>query len=143
MHDRRSPTRRDRRGRGPRTPLIPADLPGARTRAEQFDEAVLEAASELEARWPREVAAIEFAVDDVPPDDGPAVPTPEVVMDGGVPLCRFDPPGIDSRGRSTKARLVVYRRPLELRAGSSGDLSTLVAEVLAEQLSAVIGEEGS
>jgi hypothetical protein len=39
--------------------------------------------------------------------------------------------------------VVVYRRPLEVRAADSGDLGELVAEVLGEQLTAVLGEGGS
>jgi predicted Zn-dependent protease with MMP-like domain len=133
-------TARDRHGRGLRSPLLAADLPGARTRAEQFDQAVLDAAAELELRWPDQLQEIEFAVDDVPSVTPAAVlPSTDVVLDAGVPLTRFTPPGVDSRGRATKARIVVYRRPLELRAGDADDLSDLVAEVLAEQLSAVLG----
>jgi len=137
--------RRDRRGRGLRTPLLPENLPASRTRAEQFDQAVLEAVVELEDQWPGRLDALEFAVDEVPvvPADGPELPAPEVVLDGGVPLSRFVPPGIDGRGRPTKARVVVYRRPLEARSTDPGDLGDLVAEVLGEQLSAVLGEPGT
>ncbi len=135
---------RDRRGRGLRSPLLPAQLPAARTRAQQFDHAVLEAVADLEDRWPTELAAIEFAVDEVPSlPAGGIVPSSDVVLDGGVPLTRFSPPGVDSRGRATKARVVVYRRPLEVRAADSGDLGELVAEVLGEQLTAVLGEGGT
>lgn len=132
---------RDRRGRGLRTPLLPAELPAARTRAQQFDHAVLEAVAELEERWPNELGSIEFAVDEVPVlPIGAVVASSDVVLDGGVPLTRFSPPGVDARGRATKARVVVYRRPLEVRAADSGDLGELVAEVLGEQLTAVLGE---
>jgi len=142
-----SPARRgvrDRHGRGLRTPLLPAELPAAKTRAQQFDHAVLEAVAELEGRWPSELGSIEFAVDEVPPlPGGTVVPTSDVVLDGGVPLTRFSPPGVDARGRATKARVVIYRRPLEVRATDSGDLGDLVAEVLGEQLTAVLGEGGA
>lgn len=124
-----------------RTPLLPAELPAARTRAQQFDHAVLEAVADLEERWPNELGSIEFAVDEVPTlPTGAVVASPDVVLDGGVPLTRFSPPGVDARGRATKARVVVYRRPLEVRAADSGDLGELVAEVLGEQLTAVLGE---
>ena len=132
---------RDRRGRGLRFPLLLRPLPAARTRAEQFDLAVLESAADLEQRWPTELAAIEFAVDEVPPlPSGEVPPADDVVLDGGVPLARFTPPGVDTRGRATKARIVVYRRPLEVRALDGGDLSELITEVLVEQLTAIIGE---
>ncbi len=102
---------------------------------------MLQAATELEERWPTELRSIEFAVDEVPAlPDGEVIPTPDVVLDGGVPLTRFTPPGVDVRGRPTKARIVVYRRPLEIRAGDAADLADLVAEVLAEQLSAALGD---
>ena len=127
-----------------RTPLLPTDVPAARTRAQRFDQAVLEAVADLEERWPGRLDAIEFAVDEVPmvPKDGPVTPADDVVLDGGVPLTRFMPPGVDHRGRPTKARIVVYRRPLEVRSSDSGDLGDLVAEVLGEQVSAVLGEAG-
>src|SRR6478752_7189025 len=95
--------RRDRRGRGLRTPLLPADIPASRTRSQRFDQAVLEAVADLEERWPGRLQDIEFAVDEVPaiPGEGAVAPSDEVVLDGGVPLTRFMPPGIDSRGRPT------------------------------------------
>ena len=136
--------RRDRRGRGLRTPLLPTDIPASRTRSQRFDQAVLEAVADLEERWPGRLQDIEFAVDEVPaiPGEGAVAPSDEVVLDGGVPLTRFMPPGIDSRGRPTKARIVVYRRPLEVRSSDAGDLGDLVADVLGEQVSAVLGEAG-
>ena len=136
----RHPIRRDRRGRGLRTPLLPDQVPASRTRAEQFDQAVLDAVADLEERWPTELSSIEFAVDEVPPlPAGPVLPANDVVVDAGVPLSRFLPPGVDSKGRPTKARIVVYRRPLEVRAQDATDLSDLVVEVLDEQLTAVLG----
>src|ERR1700712_1207443 len=142
MTGRRRPLR-DRRGRGLRTPLLPAQLPAARTRAQQFDHAVLEAVADLEERWPGELGAIEFAVDEVPTlPVGSVVPTSAGVLDGGVPLTRFSPPGVDARGRATKARVVIYRRPLEVRAADSGDLGELVAEGIGEQLTAGVGGGG-
>ncbi len=138
------PARRDRRGRGLRTPLLPTDVPASRTRAQRFDQAVLEAIADLEERWPGRLDAIEFAVDEVPvlPAEGSVLPSDEVVLDGGVPLTRFLPPGIDAKGRPIKARIVVYRRPLEVRSSDAGDLGELVAEVLGEQVSSVLGEAG-
>lgn len=132
---------RDRRGRGPRSPLLPAQVPGFRTRAELFDQLVMEAVADLEPRWPDKLAAIEFAVDDVPAlPNGPVLSSSDVVVDDGVPLARFFPPGVDSRGRATKARIVVYRRPVEMRAPAQLELIDLVTDVLAEQLEAVLGE---
>jgi hypothetical protein len=116
-------------------------VPNARSRGQQFDIAVLEAVGDLELLWGERLATIEFAVDEVPPlPAGEVMPSSDVVLDGGVPLTRFVPPGVDRRGRPTKARIVIYRRPLESRAVDNSDLADLVAEVLAEQVSSVLGE---
>src|SRR3712207_57962 len=69
------PSRRDRHGRGLRGRLVPAEVPLSRSRAEQFDDLVLDAVEDLERRWEKELAGVEFAVEDVPwvdhtsPDD--------------------------------------------------------------------------
>lgn len=132
--------RRDRHGYGPRTPLLPALAPGFRTRSELFDQVVMDAVADLDGRWPGDLASIEFAVDDVPAiAKGPVVDSDTVVVDDGVPLARYFPPGVDKRGKQTKARIVVYRRPLEMRAPGGPDLLDLVTEVLAEQIGAVLG----
>ncbi|MBM9467732.1 metallopeptidase family protein [Nakamurella leprariae] len=134
---------RDRHGRGLRGALLPADLPGARTRAEQFDQLVLDAVAELERRWPTELGGFEFAVDEVPPvgADGDALPSDDVVADGPVPLARAVPAGVDSRGRPTKPRIVIYRRPLEVRSADPADLADLVVEVINEQVGSALGRD--
>lgn len=133
---------RDRHGRGMRTPLLPPQLPGFRTRGELFDQAVIQAVADLEPRWPGQLAAIEFAVDEVPRvPAGEALPSRETVLDGGVPLVRFHPPGVDARGRATKSRIVIYRRPVEMRAQTAGELTELITDLLAEQIAAVLGDE--
>lgn len=101
----------------------------------------MEAVADLQERWSSELAQVDFAVDDVPPlPAGSVAPGRDVVMDNGVPLARFLPAGIDPRGRQTKARVVVYRRPIEMRAGEMGEVSDLVEEVLSEQVASIIGE---
>lgn len=116
-------------------------MPNSRTRAESFDQAVLQSVADLELEWGNRLSAIEFAVDEVPPlPRGPVTPSSDVVLDNGVPLSRFVPPGVDRRGRPTRARIVIYRRPVEGRAIDADDLSELVIEVLREQVTAVLGE---
>ena len=94
----RSPRpRRDRHGRGLRGRLVPADVPLARSRAEQFDDLVLDAVEDIERRWERELAGVEFAVEDVPwvehTDPDEVVLDPDVLDDGTVPLARVPPTG--------------------------------------------------
>jgi predicted Zn-dependent protease with MMP-like domain len=127
---RRSRRRRDRRGRGLRGPLLPAEVPAARTRAERFDDVVLDAVERLERRWRDELAGIEFAVEDVPPSD------PSPWEHGEVPLGRFFP-----ADRALSPRVVLYRRPVETRATDERDLADLVHEVIVEQVAQALGVE--
>ncbi|WP_240675380.1 metallopeptidase family protein [Cellulomonas endophytica] len=115
--------RRDRRGRGLRGPLLPPTLPAYRTRAERFDDLVLDAVERLEERWSEQLDGAEFAVEDVPPSD----PAPWEV--GGVPLGRCFP-----ADAGLPARVVVYRRPVEVRAEDPADLADLVHDVVVEQV---------
>ncbi|HEY8372219.1 MAG TPA: metallopeptidase family protein [Pseudonocardiaceae bacterium] len=134
---------RDRHGRGLRGPLYPSTLPAARTRAERFDQLVLEALEPIEQRWRTELTQLDVAVDDVPeirstsPDD--IVWGSDVVEDGNVPLARLVPAGVDRRGLPTRARIVLYRRPLEARARDGADLADLVHDVLVEQVASYLG----
>jgi predicted Zn-dependent protease with MMP-like domain len=139
---RRGGRGRDRHGRGLRGPLIPATLPAASTRAERFDALVLDALEPIEARWRTELTKLDVAVDDVPEIESrtPGAPPPDgVLADGGVPLARLVPAGMDRRGNPTSARIVLYRRPLEARAKDSADLADLVHDVLVEQVANYLG----
>jgi predicted Zn-dependent protease with MMP-like domain len=122
--------RRDRRDRGIRGPLLPAELPGHRTRGELFDELVLDAVERLERRWSAELEGVELAVEDVPPSD------PAPWEHGEVPLGRLfpaDPP--------LPTRIVVYRRPVETRADDREELAELVNDVVVEQVAHLLGVE--
>jgi hypothetical protein len=145
---------RDRHGRGLRSPLVPrrvqvgarvVDVPGARTPAERFDDLVHDAVERLEVRWARELEAVEFAVVDVPEVAAGTDPAadPDVVVDetagGAVPLGRLLPGGVDGRGVHTAPRVVVYRRPLEARAGDRLELAELVHDVVVDQVARLLG----
>lgn len=135
--------RRDRRGRGLRGRLVPTEVPLSRSRSEQFDDLVLDAVEHLESRWSGKLETVEFAVEDVPavPDGPPEsmVYGTDVVEDGAVPLARLLPGGADPSGRATPPRIVVYRRPLELRALDRADLADLVHDVVVEQVANLLG----
>ena len=125
-----TPRRRDRRGRGPRGPLLPPGLPGHRSRAERFDDLVLDAVERLERRWARQLDGTEFAVEDVPPSQ------PAPWETGGVPLGRYFP-----ADAGLPARIVVYRRPVETRAADQADLAELVRDVVVEQVAHLLARD--
>lgn len=142
---RRSPRGRDRRGRGLRGLLYPASTPAFTTRAEKFDAMVLEALEPIEHRWGAELADLDLAVDDVPevtetsPED--VVWGAGVLADVGVPLAQLVPAGVDPEGLPSRARIVLYRRPLEARARGGADLADLLHEVLIEQVAEYLNVE--
>nr|WP_245530372.1 metallopeptidase family protein [Cellulomonas flavigena] len=120
--------RRDRRGRGLRGLVVPMALPAYRTRAERFDDLVLDAVEDLERRWARQLDGAEFAVEDVPPSN------PAPWEHGGVPLGRYFP-----ADAGLPHRIVVYRRPVEARAADAADLADLVRDVVVEQVAHLLG----
>ncbi|HEX6683276.1 MAG TPA: metallopeptidase family protein [Candidatus Limnocylindrales bacterium] len=115
--------------------LVPASVPLARTKAEIFDDLVLDTVESLEARYSTELAGVEFAVEDVPPELN--VYDSDVLEDGRVPLARLLPGRPGRHG--VPPRIVVYRRPLEFRATDRDDLGTLVRDVIVEQVANLLG----
>jgi predicted Zn-dependent protease with MMP-like domain len=115
--------------------LVPASVPLARTKAEIFDDLVLDTVETLEARYATELAGVEFAVEDVPPELN--VYDSDVLEDGPVPLARLLPGRPGRHG--VPPRIVIYRRPLEFRATDRDDLGTLVRDVIVEQVANLLG----
>jgi len=129
---RRQGRLRDRHGRGMRGsgvlpgPLTPAGVPRADTARDRFDVLVLDVVASLEERWTDELGLVEFAVEETPvlPDDWSA---------STVPLASL------VRGHGDRpTRLVLFRRPIELRAETPTDLGALVHTVLVEQVSVLL-----
>ena len=130
---RRTGSIRDRRGRGMRGPavltgpLTPDGAPRTRSNRDRFDAIVLDVVDALERRWADELGLVEFAVEETPmlPADWTAstVPLASVV-----------------RGKGEEpTRLVLFRRPIELRAETQTDLGALILTVLVEQVSELLG----
>jgi hypothetical protein len=88
----------------------------------------------LASRWGDELGGLEAVVEDVPPelatDEGVVV---DRTAGGAVPLARAV--------RGTPVRLVVYRRPLELRAQDASDLEELVHDVVVEAVAELLGRD--
>jgi len=130
-----------------RGPLLPPSVPGWRSRAERFDMAVLEAYEPIEQRWQERVSTLDVAVDEIPrisPNDPDSVQwPPEVVADGPIALARLIPAGVDVRGNATRARIVLFRKPIERRAKDSDELAVLLHELLVAQVATYLGVEPS
>jgi Zincin-like metallopeptidase len=127
----RHPRRRDRHGRGIRGSLAPRDVPLSRSRAETFDDLVLDAMEDVEdavaddAALVTALAAVELGVEDVPPADA----LESAAAGAELPLAR-----VDRAARGGSARLVLYRRPIELRGSDVAERGDLVHDVVVEQL---------
>jgi predicted Zn-dependent protease with MMP-like domain len=133
----RPPRRRDRRGRGIRGHLAPVEVPLHRTRGEEFDDLVMDAVEELEEHWATELAALEFAVEDVPPAGDTAF-DPDIVVDRGVPLGRLYRQGLPEIEQPV---IVVYRRPIEARAADVEDRADLVFMVVVDLAAEFLGRD--
>lgn len=109
-------------------PLSPTGVPGVRSNREAFDTLAVTVVHELEKRWPEDLADVEFAVEETPllPDDwdAPTVPLASLVEEKA----------------GTPTRIVLFRRPIELRCDSRTELSALVFTVLVEQVSELLGK---
>ena len=127
MSTRRAGPSRDRRGRGLRGPLAWPPVPAMTTRRDRFDRVVVDAAERTKPWLGTRHADVEFAVEDVPPDD-PMAWEPRTATLGR----------LVGGGRQPR-RIVVYRRPIEARVGSDHELSALVRDVVAEQLALLLG----
>lgn len=98
------------------------------TRAERFDDVVLEAMGRLEALWDKPLPTIQLAVEEVPPSD------PAPWEHRQVPLGRMFP-----ATATAPYQVVVYRRPLTTRCRDEAEVVALVLSVLTEQVAGVLG----
>jgi hypothetical protein len=110
----------------------PLDTAGARllgSRSQRFDELALGVIDRLKRRWPSELANVEFGVED----------TPMVPVDW-----THDPIALAALARPVNdrpARIVLFRRPIELRAQGRRELTALLYEVVIEQIADLLGRE--
>ncbi|MFE2095384.1 MULTISPECIES: metallopeptidase family protein [unclassified Streptomyces] len=124
------PRRRDRHGRGMRGPVAPPQVPLAASRAEVFADLVQDSVERLERRWPQ-LADMDFLVLEVPRLEGRDT---EAWSDEAVPLG-----GIIPARDGLRARVVVYRRPVEIRTKGRDERAALVHEVVVEQVAELLG----
>jgi hypothetical protein len=98
----------------------------------------MDAVEELEEHWAAELAALEFAVEDVPPASAPIEFDPDIVLDRGVPLGRLYRHGLPEIEQPV---IVVYRRPIEARAADAEDRADLVFMVVVDLAAEFLGRD--
>lgn len=109
--------------------------------------AVLEAYEPIERRFSDRVTGLDVAVDEIPriaPRDPENVQfPPEVIADGPIALATLIPAGVDVRGANTRARVVLFRKPIERRAKDTAELTDLLHDILVAQVATYLGVEPS
>jgi len=107
------------------------------TRSERFDEFVLDAVEQVEQAIESDRAlverlgVIEFGIEEVPPDA--ALLAAETGAEP-LPLARGD-----AATATSPARVVLYRRPVELRTPDLADRALLVHELVVDELADLLG----
>ena len=137
MTTRNSPSHlrpgRDRHARGVRGPVLPVGVPRYRSRSQAFDQLVLEMYAPLHNAYFDQLSGVDLAVDTIPRmrlrADMTVLPD-EIVADGPVPLGRVLEAGVDRDGNPTRARFVIFRRPIEQRTTGAEERSELITWVL-------------
>ena len=88
---------------------------------------------------------MDIAVDEIPRiaarDPNNVQFPPEVVADGPIALARLIPAGVDVRGEPTRARIVLFRKPIERRVKDTLELSELLHEILVAQVATYLSVE--
>lgn len=109
------------------------ELPRYKTRSQKFDNAVMDAYEPILERYESQLSAVDVAVDVVPRmrlEVGYRQWPEDVVADGQVPLGRLVPAGVSASGRPTRPRIIIFRRPVELRVNSPEGLRDQLHQIL-------------
>lgn len=117
--------RRDRHGRGLRGPLLTHRIPGYVSRAKEFTNLMSNALDDLDQRFGASLAQITFATESIPNLRDLVLNNDEVAL---------------GRTDATRpVRIVLYIEPIRMRAQNKADLDRIIRDVLAEQLSPLLG----
>jgi predicted Zn-dependent protease with MMP-like domain len=113
-------------------------VPIAAPPGDRFDRIASEAVEHVEHRWRDQLAEVDFAVDLVPAveTDSTQAPAEGVIESAGVRLAQILPG--PPRGRT---HIVLYRKPIELRAHNLEDLEDLVHDVVVQVVANYLGLE--
>jgi predicted Zn-dependent protease with MMP-like domain len=107
-------------------------LPRRRDRRTGLEALVHRALQPLREQWGEELGGLLVRVEDVPPELGAdTTAVTDRTAGGPVPLARGVP--------GAPPQVVVYRKPLELRAADETDLAELVRDVVVEAVASLLG----
>ncbi|AJC58006.1 hypothetical protein GZL_05431 [Streptomyces sp. 769] len=115
-----------------RGPIAPPQVPLSVSRADAFTDLVYDSRDRLERRWPQ-LTQVDFLVLEVP-EFGPDGDPDPLAEEESVPLGRVLPSGGGFRDR-----IVIYRRPVEIRTKNRDERALLVHEVVVEQVAELLG----
>jgi hypothetical protein len=130
---RRSGDLRDRRGRGRRGPdllpgpLSPRGVPAVRTRGERFDAMAVAVLDDIEQRWEDQLPPVDLAVEEIP------------VLGRDWPGHRVPLGSLVPATATARARIVLFRRPIEHRAEGPAELAAVILAVLVDQVAELLG----
>ena len=108
-----------------RGPLLPHRIPGYVSRTKEFTVLLSNALQDLDQRFGSSLAQITFATESIPNLRD------LVLNDNAVALGRTD--------ATRPVRIVLYTEPIRMRANSKAELDRIIRDVLAEQLSPLLG----
>lgn len=111
-------------------------MPISASPADRFDRIASDAVEHVEHRWQEQLADVEFAVDLVPGAElgSEQAATEGAIESAGVLLAQILPG--PPRGRT---HIVLYRKPIELRAHNLEDLEDLVHDVVVHVVANYLG----
>ena len=102
-------------------------MPASRTRGERFDALAVAVLDDIEQRWEDRMPPVDLAVEEIPviPPDWHS---PRVPLGSLVPATA-----------TSRARIVLFRRPIEHRAEGPAELAAVILAVLVDQVADLIG----
>lgn len=115
---------RDRHGHGSRGPVLPHTAPSHENSDELFERLLTEAADDLTIRLGKAIRNIEILMEEIPNVRDLAL------AEDSVPLGRVE--------RANPSRVVLYQRPIEMRADEKDELDRKIRDVLAELVGVLV-----
>jgi hypothetical protein len=119
------PINRDRHSRGSRGPIVPHSVPINESSVEKFERLLTEAIEDFAVRLGPQLKNIEIGFEEIPSNRD------LVLSETNVPLGRTE--------IANPSQVVIYRKPIEMRAQGILELDRKIRDVLAELIGSLIG----